>query len=460
MSNQFPTLNRRWLYLPVEVKAREYLSRILLGCFAVERGFGVVLGDKNILNPNLINFAPGVVLEKSLAINRYGFLKSIKDHGHIILNLDEEGLASTGNRDVYLNQRVSERTAALADILFFWGRKERDIACEKIKDLGKICIVSGNPRIDLLRKSLRNFYNDQASIYRKKYGKYILIPSSYGAQRLKGEKFFIEYAYQYELIKNKEDEKKCVDYYRHKEKNHNAFLTAIPEIAKVFPDYTIIFRPHPSEKSKYWRNQFKPIDSIQICEKGSITPWILGSEVLIHNGCTTGLEAYLLDVPVITYMPYRNKTSQDIISNMLSFKVESVDELMICIRNCLLDNKVKILKDYEKEELNSQIASLKGKLASEKIIENIDNLSIEKRFQEFDRYAHAKDKNLAMKALAITRAQLSYLRKTWGLNRSMKFSHSSLAEVNGIIKKLSTTTSYFKDIQAEKIDHNLYCMFK
>ena len=41
-----------------------------------------------------------------------------------------------------------------------------------------------------------------------------------------------------------------------------------------------------------------------IDNSGYIIPWIKASSIVIQNGCQTGLEAYGLDKPVLTYAPF------------------------------------------------------------------------------------------------------------------------------------------------------------
>ena len=37
--------------------------------------------------------------------------------------------------------------------------------------------------------------------------------------------------------------------------------------------------------------------------EGNVVPWLLACSMLIHNGCTTAVEGYILKRPVIAYVP-------------------------------------------------------------------------------------------------------------------------------------------------------------
>lgn len=73
----------------------------------------------------------------------------------------------------------------------------------------------------------------------------------------------------------------------------------LPTLSKQFSDYTIIVRPHPSELIDTWIDAANGLDNVKVIREGAVGPWIQGSEFIIHNGCTTAIESYLLEKPVI-----------------------------------------------------------------------------------------------------------------------------------------------------------------
>ena len=64
---------RPWVHLPVEAKARSFHSRLLLGCCAAERGYGVVVGKKRRLDDRAIDLPAGVFLEKGCTLPALGY---------------------------------------------------------------------------------------------------------------------------------------------------------------------------------------------------------------------------------------------------------------------------------------------------------------------------------------------------------------------------------------------------
>jgi surface carbohydrate biosynthesis protein len=55
-----------FLYLPIEVSARELDAKLLVAFFAVDAGYEVVLGQKWLMQRNVRRMPPGIVLFKTL----------------------------------------------------------------------------------------------------------------------------------------------------------------------------------------------------------------------------------------------------------------------------------------------------------------------------------------------------------------------------------------------------------
>lgn len=57
----------------------------------------------------------------------------------------------------------------------------------------------------------------------------------------------------------------------------------------------VIVRPHPSENIEIWKKYTKNYSKkIKIIRSGNVLSWILAAKLLIHNGCTTAIEALFL----------------------------------------------------------------------------------------------------------------------------------------------------------------------
>ena len=84
---------KSYLYIPVEISAREIDSKLLIALKAVKNGFTVVLGRKAPLIKHVLRGKPGIFLSIWGAHKNFKSLyKDIKEKGHNIAVVDEEGL--------------------------------------------------------------------------------------------------------------------------------------------------------------------------------------------------------------------------------------------------------------------------------------------------------------------------------------------------------------------------------
>ena len=66
------------LYLPIEIKKRELLPKMLLGLTALKKGFSVIIGDKIAVSHAIDFFGPGVYFYKSMNFNDTKHIKRVK----------------------------------------------------------------------------------------------------------------------------------------------------------------------------------------------------------------------------------------------------------------------------------------------------------------------------------------------------------------------------------------------
>jgi hypothetical protein len=94
-------------------------------------------------------------------------------------------------------------------------------------------------------------------------------------------------------------------FYNHSKKVFDKFIELPNVLAREFPDCLIVIRPHPSECHEAWQS-FGKLDNVIISSEFDIASWLSCSKVMIHNGCTTSVEATAMGVPVISYVPEKS----------------------------------------------------------------------------------------------------------------------------------------------------------
>ena len=295
-------MKRRTLYLPVETKPREFLGKTLLAAKAVDRGWRVLLGGIEMHDDLVDGFAPGVVIENNIPDGKADRLNRLVDRGYRIADLCEESIAYPNGED-YCSRKVGRRSLAATDIIFATGaRCEGDIRQYRSEATGKL-FVTGNPRFDTLMPGVRAVYEDDARRIRERYGKFLLVNTNFSASN--------PYKVGLDLIAELRRTGKLVTPGQvgwktrqivYKARHMKALQVLLREVVRAGVFDRIVLRPHPSENHDVWRTWASDV-AIDVEYDGSANAWMLAAEMVLHPGCTTGVEALLLDRPVVSFVP-------------------------------------------------------------------------------------------------------------------------------------------------------------
>ncbi len=202
----------KWLIVPVEVKDREFESRLLLSLYAISKGYKVIFGDQRSVVDYLNQLPKGIYFDKSISKNKIDLLKKISGSGFTLTCLDEEGFPYNMDGFFYWKQRVSTESLELVEKFFTWGDEEKDAVIERFGKFADKIVTTGNPRIDLW-KCFNKIYDEKAAEYKKLYGKYILLPSNFGVNHINGLEFLIKQAWDYGILSSEKDENIYRDFF-------------------------------------------------------------------------------------------------------------------------------------------------------------------------------------------------------------------------------------------------------
>jgi surface carbohydrate biosynthesis protein len=364
-----------WIIIPVEIKSREFESRLLLVLEAVRNGYKVIFGAQDQIWKYIHDLPKGIYFDKSIAKNKSSFINNLAEKGFIYTGIDEEGLSSYNNPWMYLKQRVSKETLANTARFFTWGQSEAELIKSHFNNVPKEKIVtSGNPRTDIWHSGFKYVHKDKAKRYNQSYGDYILMPTSFGIVHAAGREFVKKQAKEIGIVENQQEENRFQEKIEYLQSTLEQFVELIKETAKTFNDKHIVLRPHPSEDLNYWKDVTKNLKNVHVKYEGSITPWILGCKLLIHSTCTTGLEAALMGKPVISYIPYPENEHVKHIANLASIQCGSRQEVLDKASKVLSQQKFE--QNHFKDNLKYHLSSLDQANAYERIIQTFNDLSI------------------------------------------------------------------------------------
>jgi surface carbohydrate biosynthesis protein len=360
--------------LPIEIKAREFHAKVLQAAVAAERGFAVVLGEQNALVRQTPWLPRGLYIDKSVSRTKTKPFRRLRALGNRIAAWCEEGLVYR-DRDTYLHERVSNDSLALVERFFAWGEAQADAVRLKAPEAADKIRVAGNPRFDVLRPELRGIFAPDVVGIRARYGPTILVATNFSRyNHFMGAPFWIDALRQRGTIQSAQQVaffERWRDYLGVLYRN---FAAMLPLLCRAFPQHTIIVRPHPSENHDAWRREIAGLHNAVVAFEGNAIPWIVAADVLIHNSCTTGVEAYMLGRPVVTYRPVTDEVLDSHLPNALSREARTPDDLTALVHDGLSGTLSEATG--ARAEMARYVASLNGALAAEQVAEAIAGLGI------------------------------------------------------------------------------------
>lgn len=322
------------IVVPIEIKNREFESKTWLGGLLASNGHTVTLGQSKIIRQNINKIKPDIYFEGSAVdrLSRRNRVKKLNKIGSKIVVLDTEGGAWRPENGSFTD-RVDPNILEHVEKYFAWGESSANIAKNMIEkhDLETDVVQSGNPRFDLLQPDMRSLYSNEINRIRKKHREFILINTNFTVNHANIEKN------KQSALQSKQE------MYKIQSRLLSEFISLVYEIDQKFSQYDIVLRPHPNECSDTYRTLLHPYKQVEITKSGEARPWILASEVMIHNSCTTGIEAGLMQQPVVSYMTdiYHNHPS-----NNIGYTANDSKEVFNYIQQVSEQNTIEVDIDY------------------------------------------------------------------------------------------------------------------
>lgn len=370
------------LIIPVENQVRELDAKLLLSCIAAERGFPVIIGSRAYVHFAAASLPRGLYLAKSMRRLSNSMFRILRMLGHEIIAWEEEALVHPP-ADTYYSLRLSPITMKNVSHFFVWGQENYELIKQYPHLPENFPIhITGNPRGDMLRPEMHTFFSEEVKQLRKTYGDFILINTNFTNVNP-----FIPSVGLF--IPTKEGEKTdrrgqggigmsdefAEGLWHHKKAIMESFTRLIPALERAFPDVTIVVRPHPSENQQIYHDIAAQCKRVKVINQGNVVPWLLASKTMIHNGCTTGLEAYALGVPAISYLNCFNEYYDYDFQGLptkLSYQSFNFDELADTLSQ-ILDGKLGAADGEERKQLiDYYLTAQQDRLACERIVDVLE----------------------------------------------------------------------------------------
>jgi len=362
-----------FVLLPVETQSRELDAKLLLACYLARAGMSTVIGSRQAMHNNIASLPRGIYMAKDFRRPSLRIFRILHGRGCPILAWDEEGVVFY-NREFYHRRRVDATALGQVDELFAWNDENRDMLRSAPGYNGAPIHVTGNPRTDLLLPRLRGIFNSDVETLRERFGTFVLINTNFGrvnpgistrTRNSDPDRGMSDPALA-EFVRGTDSFRRQI---------FEAFLTMVPALADAFPEIRFVVRPHVAENYQVWRDLADGHSNLSAIHEGNVYPWILAGAATIHNGCTTGVEAFLLDRPVISYRPFISDEHEIRLPNMLSATAPDFDDLAGKLSDIMAGEPVIDHDKTLRAEARRVFPNLNGKLAAEHIATHVANFA-------------------------------------------------------------------------------------
>ena len=358
---------KKHLYIPVEIKPREYVSNLLLINKAIDKNFRCYLGSKSSINRLIMysNQANGIYFSKcSFVKKEYQKIKKKCDH---ITILDQELGPALSIQEIQMGLRSMNNQIfnEYIDSYYVLGNFANEIVKQEYPQIESVVKITGWPRIDLWNK-YRYLYKRKVDEIKNSHGNFILFSSDYVFFNEKIIASHLDELKKFGAKENDETFKFVQDNAYKTLTEFKKFLKIIKELDKVKFKNNLIIRPHPADDHSFWKQIRKEFKNIKVIYDGDISEWLYASNALLHRGCTTAVQSKIANIPT-AYLISDKHYVRESLTYKISNKIDNQVDLYNFMNNPTMNNN--------QQTLNNYISFNKDLDASEKIAQDLDSLT-------------------------------------------------------------------------------------
>ena len=425
------------ILLPIETASRELIYKTYLCNELANQGFNCYLGKKTNINYLIKKLNNFIYVDKGYhnGISETIYNK-IKNQNGTIVNLDEEGAIDFADDSTLLDVRYPKEMFLSVDYVFLWGQYQHNLIKSNTKKDNQL-FVTGHPRFELLKNKYHSFYEADVQRIKKEHGDFILINTNMGfGNNIRGDELVIEgYSDRFPKIRE------LIEFDKNK---RHSIVSLIDRLSDNF-SRKIILRPHPEENINYYNKFFSNKENVKVIYEGSVIPWLIASNVMIHPDCTTGVESLLLGKKSISFIPNTHPHLVTKLPVEASYQFVDISEIIKFIKDMSNSGDVKF-EDYSFVEHMFSFSSDSIRNVSTKIANLFPDRIFEKLsyrdsfYLKIKSYLHAFNKKNPLSA-----------------NKLRGFSHSEIKKIDIECKKIKNE---FKANKMTKISNQLYLFNK
>jgi surface carbohydrate biosynthesis protein len=363
------------ILFPIETIGRELDFKLLLAGMYVSKEKNIYIGQHDYLYSLSKYMDGGLYLGKNMFlrksnggwINRHS---KLKNRGFSMVHLDEEGAVYWGEEEEWrrrLSRRLDVNAIDNNDFICTWGNFQKSYYQDSIEINDEQIITTGHPRFDLLKDKYRGIYKNDVEEIKEKYGEFFLVPTAFqwfNNPFGNADTFSQRVGYD---VTDDESRKRYIGYWSYCGKTFSDYVKMVTHISIKFPHKNIIIRPHPSEGIDIYNQAFSGVKNVHVVREKGVMPWIISCELLIADGCTTAIEAYISGTPVIIYQPNDEKEHDMFLPSLVGIKSKTIDDVVHNIKLIFSKQSQKITAPRE----NQRALKLFNNFSEEDAFENV-----------------------------------------------------------------------------------------
>ena len=364
------------IYIPIEAPKRELTSKTMLATRLAKAGYTTILFEHSFFDRHKWKM-PGLYLGKNFF--RYEKSKTNKSHYNEmkkskidIWYLDEEAGIFPGKDPkswkIFLDERIDINNLSSKDKILVWGRWQKEHWIEKTnKHEEKNIIITGTPHYDMLQTKYHKYFREFDLNTTGNLENYILINTRFSLVnshprlgRKAVEKFYLDAEESFKKF-NKEKFSSLI--FKEETFLIKNFIELAKYLSENFTDKNIVLRAHPDEGSERYKNELSAHKNIKVISEGGIDSWIRLSDCVIHNGCSTAIQADFAKKKVISYLPSDGGLNFYVttpgLPNMIGFLAKTNEDVKEAIKNPVYkQSKQKWESTFSEENTIEKIASM------------------------------------------------------------------------------------------------------
>lgn len=279
------------------------------------------------------------------------------------------------------DERPGTKAIEPIDLVLAWNREQASLL-ESLFGLKEEQIaVTGNPRFDWYDDRLRTSWDDRPSVL-----KLLGVSPSWGgtivtvsgtfpmADRRDGKNLAlkIRQAEEFGLGDIRQMQAEAEDAWQRRE----AFFDLVIRASEEFQGVQFLVKPHPMERIDRYRAVLDGRERIGIVEREYPFIFLGASDLHIHHGCTTALEAWLLGVPAVDYAPTKVSQKAQHWRARGSIRTENEEQVLEVIRRVVAGetNLLEALEDERRDHariLFSDMVGISGQACARAIHEHL-----------------------------------------------------------------------------------------